>query len=467
MLTKTDFLLYLDAPMHLWAKAHEALEARTLTPYQQHLIQQGQQVETLARQYLEKIVFSEYARAQFLWQPTYNDGRYEARVDALIFDQEADAYDLYEIKSSTSVHTDHELDVTFQVLLLEDRLNLRHIHLLHIDKTYNHREALDLKGFFTVEEISEQVDQRREAVTKWRQEAALVMQMEEPAPGFACTKPRSCPCPALCHPDLPDRPIYDIPYIGKKAVTLREQGITAIQDIPEDFNLSEKQQKHRRAVKTQQPVIDHQAIRQSLERLHFPLYFLDYETFNPAVPLYPGYHPYQHIVFQYSLFVLATPDSDPQHYDFLFTENSDPASRLVPHLVDHLGPAGSVLVWNQSFEAQRNKELADHLPEYAERLLGINDRLYDLMLVFKEGHYVHRDFHGSASLKAVLPVLCPDLGYDKLEISDGEQAMLTWYMIQQGNFTSDEITGIEQALRDYCRQDTFGMVAIWEHLCQL
>ena len=124
-------------------------------------------------------------------------------------------------------------------------------------------------------------------------------------------------------------------------------------------------------------------------------------------------------------------------------------------------------MWNQSFEAQRNKELADHLPEYAERLLGINDRLYDLMLVFKEGHYVHRDFHGSASLKAVLPVLCPDLGYDKLVISNGEQAMLTWYWIQQGKFTSDELPAIEQALRDYCRLDTFGMVAIWEHLCQL
>jgi len=467
MLSKTDFLWFLDAPMHLWAKAHDELEIKSHTLYEQHLIQQGQRVEALAQQYLEGVLLPQYSHAQVFWQPNYDDGQYEIRADALILDLDADAYDLYEIKSSTSVHTEHEYDVAFQVLLLESMLKIRNITILHIDKTYVHAAELNLARFFTTEEVSDKVEKRRKDVAQWRREARSVMQMDEPLPVFACTKPRSCPCPSLCHPNLPERPIYDIPYIGKKAIRLRELGVTAIEDIPATFDLNIKQQKHFRSVKTNQPIINPQTIRDSLAKLQYPLYFLDYETFNPAIPLYPGYQPYEHIVFQYSLFTLQNPESALQHHDCLIIEGGDPAPKFVSHLLNNLGPEGSVMVWNQSFEAGRNKDLASHCPEHADRLLGINERLYDLMRIFKDSHYVHPDFHGSASLKAVLPVLCPDLRYEGLTISNGEEAMLTWYWMQQGQVSPEDRAGIEAAMREYCKLDTYGMVAIWNHLNKL
>ena len=64
MLSKSDFLLFLNSPMHLWAKTHDALEQKALTPYEQHLIQQGQAVEALARQYLEKEILPQYGQAR-------------------------------------------------------------------------------------------------------------------------------------------------------------------------------------------------------------------------------------------------------------------------------------------------------------------------------------------------------------------------------------------------------------------
>jgi len=467
MITKSDFLLYLTSPMHLWASAHNQLQASPSSLYEQHLAEQGQQVESLAHTYLKEIHLPQYTDACLIWQPTYQTDRFKIRADALIHHQDTNTYDLYEIKSSTSVKTQHKYDLTFQVLLLETLLNLNNVYLLHIDKTYIHQDALELEHFLMVENLTETVGKYRDKVAQLREGAWEVTQLAVPLSEFACTKPNSCPCPSLCHPQLPENPVFNIPYIGKKAIQLREQGITAIEDIPPSFNLNSKQLKHVQAVKSGQPLVDGQTVKTSLSTLEYPVYFLDYETFNPAVPLYPGYRPYEHIVYQYSLHVISYPGADPLHYECLLTDSSDPAPILVPDLLNHLGPNGSVVVWNKPFEAYRNKELAGHCPQFAKQLLSINDRFYDLMLIFKQGHYVHPDFHGSASLKAVLPVLCPELRYEDLVIQNGEETMLTWYKIQTGKIPLEDQPDIIQAMKDYCRLDTYGMIAIMEKLNQI
>jgi len=464
MLSKTDFLWYLDAPMHLWARAHDQIEVKTVTAFEQHLIQQGQQVEALAEQYIQTFLLPKDADLELIWQPSYDDGRFEIRADALLWDRQADLYDLYEIKSSTSIHKDHVYDLAFQVLLLESQINLRQAFIIHINKAYQLEDALDLESFFVVSSLSEKITEQRSTINQLREEAYTITQMPNPKPEFACTKPQSCPCPSLCHPDLPERPIYEIPYIGKKAVTLREMGVTAIEDIPESFNLNTKQRKFQNAVKSGKPIIDCQAIETSLKDLKYPLYFLDYETFNPAVPLFSTYHPYEHIVFQFSLFIIENPGDEPKHYETLITSHEDPAPKLVPRLFNHLKPDGSVIVWNQSFEKNRNQDLAAHCPQFLAQLLGVNDRLFDLMRIFWDGHYVHPDFHGSVSLKAVLPVLCPQMRYEELAISNGEQAMLTWYWLQTGQIPPEEEPALREAMKTYCRLDTYGMIAILEKL---
>ncbi|MEA3327308.1 MAG: DUF2779 domain-containing protein [Chloroflexota bacterium] len=464
MLTKTDFMLYLNAPMHLWAAAHNQLETRPPTLYEQHLSQQGHQVESLGHTYLEDVLLPHYTNAQLIWQPSYETSQYKIRADALILDIDAKTYDLYEIKSSTSINKRHIYDLSFQLLVLETSLNLRDVYLLHIDKTYLHQDNFRVDGFFTVERLTQDVEKHRDTIARLREQAWTVTQMEVPQRSFACSKPRSCPCPSLCHPRLPENPIYNIPYIGKKAIQLREMGITAIEDIPPSFNLNKVQRKHFKAVKSGQPIVSYQAIQTSLANLQYPLHFLDYETFNPAIPLFHGYHPYEHIVYQYSLHVINHPGAEPQHFECLLTEPKDPIPELVPDLFDHLGPQGSVVVWNQSFEAHRNRDMAKHYSQYAQQLLEVNERLYDLMRVFKDGHYVHPDFHGSASLKAVLPALCPELQYNDLVISNGEETMLTWYRFQTGKIPIENQAEIREAMKEYCKMDTFGMIAILEKL---
>ena len=464
MLSKTDFMTYLDAPMHLWARVHHQLRVDIPTPIEQFRMAQGQKVEVLARDFIEKDVMKRYAEAELFWQATFDDGQFGIRTDALIWDKQVDVYDLYEIKSGTTISAEQEYDVTFQAIVLEEILKLRRVAIIHINNGYQLEGSLNLSAFFSITDVTEKVQKRRLQVLEIRDRALSVSKLAKPEMDLACKKPKICPCPDLCHPDLPEHSVFHLPNIRKKALDLQEKGITEIKDIPDSFPLNDTQFKHVQAVKLNAPLIDFEAIERSLTTLKYPLHFLDYETFNPAIPLFDGYHPYEHIVFQYSLFIIRVPGAEPEHFECLVTDPQDPVLFLVPHLLDHLEEEGSVIVWNQSFEAQRHRGLALHCPQFTEKLLGINDRLYDLMRIFMDGHYVHPGFQGSASLKAVLPVICPELGYDDLVICNGEQAMLTWFQIQTGSISQEDLPMIEAQMKAYCRMDTYGMIAILEKL---
>jgi hypothetical protein len=100
-----------------------------------------------------------------------------------------------------------------------------------------------------------------------------------------------------------------------------------------------------------------------------------------------------------------------EHFEFLQEECSDP-SRLVAELLgEHTDPQGSVVVWNASFERGVNEEIAKRRPEYAHVMERIDRQIVDLREIFCKQHYVHPGFRGSTSIKAVLPMLCPELSY--------------------------------------------------------
>ncbi|MBU1164788.1 DUF2779 domain-containing protein, partial [Patescibacteria group bacterium] len=134
-----------------------------------------------------------------------------------------------------------------------------------------------------------------------------------------------------------------------------------------------------------------------------------------------------------------------------------------------IGDRGSVIVWNKSFEGGRHVELAGMYPEYSNFLLDLNHRMYDLADVFKHGDYLDPKFEGSWSIKKVLPVLVPELGYQDLIIGEGGLAMLTWWeMISAGeSISQDAKADIKQNLLQYCQRDTLAMVEIWRYLKRL
>jgi len=463
MLTKTDFLTYLTSPMHLWASKNGQIE-RGPSAFDQHLMDQGQVVEEMALAYLRDQYLK--GKGEVSTQGTYDDGPYQVRVDAALTDPAGEWVDIYEVKSATSIKKENYYDVAFQCLVLEASTPVRDVYLVYVNKEYLQGDELVLEDFFTIEKLNKEIEKRREEVLWERENALKVVESKSSAGIIPCNHPGSCPCPATCFGDLPDYPIYNLPRLSPaKKRELRASGIFSIRELPAEYALSEKQELHRQSVLSGRPLIDLPAIQEELDGLEYPLYFLDYETYATAIPLYPGYKPYQQVIFQYSLHIIDR-DGELEHHELLLTGEEDPGPKLAANLLEKVGDEGSILVWNKGFEMGKNAEMAERYPSCREGLLRANERVYDLMEIFRKGLYVDPGFKGSASLKAVLPVFIPEFknAYEDLTISGGTQAMLTWGEILNGKIPQDQISQVKSDLLAYCELDTLAMVRIWEKL---
>lgn len=463
-LTKSNFLSYLDAPMHLWAGENNKFE-KPLSVYEQHLLHEGYKVEKLAKEYLQNFV-TQNPQYKILWQSTYTDKNYEAKADALLHDTQTDTYDIYEIKSSTSVDKINLYDATFQFLVLNKHIKINKVHILHLNSEYVRFGRLNIDSLFIAEDITDKVQDLLEKVDIEREKALRVINETNPDSIQPCYNPKTCRCMSLCHSNLPAFSIFDIPKLTRiKKQELLDMGIIQAQDIPDNFKLSYKQMLVKKVAQTDTPVINQKSINHELERLTFPLYFLDYETYNSAIPLHDGYHPQQQMVFQYSLHILEHPDAELKHTQYLATDENEPSLNLVKQLKNDIGNTGSVLVWNKTFEATRNKELAEIHPEFSDFLININERMYDLADPVKEGFYVHPLFRGSWSIKNVLPVMVPNLSYKNLTVNKGDQAMIAWWnMITNVGTSADETA---KDLLEYCKLDTLAMVEIYKRFNEI
>jgi hypothetical protein len=466
-ISKSDFLLFCQAPRHLWAKKNgHYLELPS--EFDQHLINEGYKVEKLGQEYLAEVFPAGLTGVEILRQQTFADGPFEARIDALVDKNGSGIYDLYEIKSSTGIEQDDLLDITFQALVLRDQIKIDHYYLLHPNKAYVRQGDLNLSHFFGADDVTGKVNSLIPQVEDLREDAFLAAQAPDPGALVYCLTPKDCPCLEICHPSLPDFSIFDIPQlVAKKKLRLLEMGIVEARDIPDSFELNPRQRLVAGRARFNTEYIDPAALRFELEKIVSPIYFLDYETCISAVPLYEGYHPQQQVAFQYSLHRLDEPDCLPEHSGFVSVTPGDPTLPLLQHLSADLGENGTVVVWNKAFEMMINRDMAKLHPEYTGFLEDLNSHIYDLGEVAKQGYYLHPGFKGSWSIKNVLPVMVPELSYNGMAISHGEQASLAWWKITFEALPDWEKQQMIQDLEHYCALDTLAMVEIYNRLRQI
>ena len=296
-LTKSDFLLFLDAPRHLWAEKHDLLD-KTPSAFDIHVMRQGYEVEALAKEYLKKFVLKPYE--DLIFQKTFTDKHFIVRTDILIQKPSTNSYDLYEVKSGTSVKKENIYDVAYQFLIVSKHIKIDRVFVLHLNSEYIRFSSLNLAELFVAEDVTQKVLELKDEVDKLRDmalETALKPSQEGAQP---CLNPKSCPCPDICYPGLPEVSIFDIPRLSKKKKTeLINQGIIEIKDVPATFALNSKQRLIVEVAQSNQELINSEAIQKEFQYFTFPLYFLDYETYLSAIPIYDGYKPQQQMVFQY------------------------------------------------------------------------------------------------------------------------------------------------------------------------
>jgi predicted RecB family nuclease len=402
-----------------------------------------------------------------IFEGTFENGGVLVRVDVLHRRRDG-RWRLVEVKSTASLKEEHLDDVGIQSRVVSrSGLDLASSCLMHVNRSYVFSgDTIDPRQFFRIRNLTRRIARLDPKLTfQLRTEFTVLAMPNAPdlPTGRHCTDPITCEFYDRCNPPLPDDHIGYLPRLHASAAeALEEMGVESIHDIPDDFQLNERQRRAATCVQTGEPWFSAE-LGKELSALKYPLFFMDFETVNPAIPRFAGMRPYDQLPFQWSLHVQREPGAEPEHHEFLATDGADPRREFIATLCAALGGSGSIVVYNQQFESQRLSELAAWLPEFAGRIEKIQRRLWDLLPVVRN-HVYHPRFAGSYSLKAVLPALIPTLTYDGMAVANGQDAGLAWESLVRGSLDQTERDKIRKALLDYCGQDTMAMVKLLEQL---
>ena len=479
-MTKTDFLAGLQCPKRLWLSIRLPELATPLTLAQKQRRKQGTEIGVYARQsfpdgqlltgslpeILEKTQQFVTAGASCLFEAAFIFDDILVRCDILRRSSTGN-WDIIEVKSSTKVKDEHIPDLALQKYVLSGLgLTIENTWILAVNPLANNWD--DLGQRFHLHNVSTAVERWSENLEEtlgyFRE---ILNQCIEPdiLVGRHCHQPEICSFKAHCWQGIPQRSVLDIPRLQReKLEQLLKQNIVNLPDIPDDFPLTAAQRQFIAVSLANQPKIDWDYLQAQWQKLQFPLYFLDVEALGDAVPRFPGLRPYEKCVFQFSCHILQEPDQL-LHREYLHPHATDPRSPLLKVLIESIGERGSIVVYNQSFEAKILKELGKKFPEHATTLDNMIGRLWDLQLIFKNAYH-HPGFQGSTSLKKVLPVLVPHLSYQALTIQSGDEAPLVWEAMLECQDEAQRAKMLAD-LRAYCQLDTLAMVEIYRHLNHL
>ena len=408
-----------------------------------------------------------------------------------ILRREGSGWAIYEVKSSSS-HSSDELflpikfykfvvDIAFQRWVLEQcGVKVTGTYLVTINGDYERLGDLDIHQLFRVFDLKEKVDNECLLVPNRVQLAKQTLEQgHEPERAIRshCTDPYQCGFWQYCAAqqgltqDEGEPTVFDLyrmnaymkwQYYDASKITfedLRDEPLSDMQRLQVECTLSNTEH------------IEPDGIRSFLDGLSYPLYFLDFETFQPTIPPFDHVKPYQQVTFQYSLHIIEHEGGELIHKEFLAqSDGTDPRRALAERLCQDIPMNVCTLAYNKGFECGRINELAAIYTDLAVHLHNISDHIVDLITPFRAGHYYVPAMGGSFSIKSVLPALFPDdpsLDYHNLDsrVQNGGDAMTIFPQIQ--HMDPDETAATREALFRYCELDTLAMVKVWQKLREI
>lgn len=420
----------------------------------------------LARHNTEKGLAEGHNR---LYQAAFSYNGIRIRPDILDLNDDG-TWSLREVKASklkrkkdgspAKFKDEHILDIAIQLYVLKgNNLKVRDTHLVLVHAEH---VAGGNVPFFDEADVTTSAQALLASfdtdLKSFNQTLALA---EEPRiqVGSHCNKPWPCVFKSYCWDALPPHSIYSIPYLSNSEETdLASKNILVATNIPDDYEIRDKRaRRYVQVAKAGQPAVDRASILTELNALPRPFYFLDFETFATPLPSWLGSRPHEQVPFQFSCHKLNEDDSL-EHFEFLHTSLEDPRQHVVDALLQTIGPQGSIMVYNKSFEKKVLESLSTHLTQHSQALESLVSRLFDqykLVLDFVD----HPELLRSKSLKNVSAVLLyENIDYGKLDIADGGSAQAAWYKMVQ--MPASERGPMADKLIEYCKYDTLAQVAL-------
>lgn len=374
---------------------------------------------------------------------------------------------MIEVKSATRVHDYHRDDIAIQTFIARaSGVTLKSVSVACVDSTWVYPGGGHYDGLLALTDLTSEAVARDGEVRAWIGEAQKVASLAaepEVKTGDHCHEPFECGFCQYCSRGQP-QPEFPLDWLPRFSATRRaelgQQGIDDLRQVPDEV-LNAVQQRVKQHTLAGTPFFDATGAAADLEPHGLPARFLDFETVQLAVPIWPGTRPYEQIPFQFSLHTWEAAGTLTQT-SFLDLTGDDPSRNFTRALLDACGGSGPVFVYNAAFESARMRALAVRFPEYEAGLSGILARLVDLLPIARERYY-HPSQKGSWSIKAVLPAAVPGLSYEALPgVKDGAMAMEAYFEATRPETSAERKAAIERQLRAYCELDTLAMVRLWE-----
>lgn len=481
-LSKSQFIRGFRCRKSLWLFRNEPELGAEPDENSRIRMEEGKEVGRLARKLFPggvEIQFEEgtFAEKVKKTQSLLDDGDVPAIYEAnMIFDdvltvadilvRRPAGWELYEVKSSTQVKDFHLFDLALQYFIFVGcGVQLSKAAIIHLNNEYIRNEDLDSKGLFIIKDLTTEIIGMQAKIRTELKEIRNALDGECPHVdiGEHCDNPPFvCDFMDHCWAHIPEASIFELKGRGVDKFSLYRQGIIRLSDLDLTI-LNERQRMQVEAELHDRKWLDREGIREFLAKLKYPIYFVDFETFMPAIPPFPGLRPYQKIPYQYSVHVLESKGGSTRHHEFLAEPGTDGRLHIAQTLSELIPEDSSILAYNSQFEKSVIEELAKTFPIYAAKLRKINNNIADLMVPFRRRLFYTKSMKGGYSLKEVLPTLVPELSYEGLEISNGSEAE-TCYRTLHLVEDPKERERLKKGLFRYCGQDTYGMVKMFEKL---
>ena len=386
-------------------------------------------------------------------------------------------YLMYEVKASTKPDKPvYLLDACYQKYVLEKcGIHVAGVNIVTLNNKYVFDGTLDIKKLFNITDVTARVGSLKGTVEgdlKYAEEIHGLKEEPDIDISCSCATPYDCAFWDYCSRNLPKPSVFDLYDIDfSNAVELYKKGVKSFEDVKKcgkELNkIEELQIAH--ALEDNGTYANAEGIKEFLNSLTPTLYFLDFESVQPAVPQYIGTRSFQQIPVQYSLHILNTATGELKHKEFLGRSEGDSREELAKRLVEDIPADANIIVYNKTFESSCIRDLANAFPHLSEHLNKIKDNIVDLIVPFRAGYYYNRNMGGSFSIKSVLPAIFPDnpeLDYKNLQgVHNGGEAKSLFPRLKY--MEQAERTVAEQNLLKYCELDTYAMVKVYEELVRV
>lgn len=385
-----------------------------------------------------------------------------------ILERHGNSWRAYEVKSSLRVSQVHHNDAALQYYVLHEcGIAIESFSLIHINGYYIRRGAVNLQQLFQQVPVTEHCIKQLPEIAARIADMKVILaapQIPERPIGEHCFQPYTCDFMGQCWKPFSEDSIFNLTGLSRTdAFLLYQSGIEQIGDITDVTALNDMARTQVAAHKSGTVQLDKPRLQAFLDSLKFPLLYFDIELFMPAVPMYDGTKPYQHLPFQFSMHRQETPGGELQHIEYIAEPGSDPRALFLENLLRETEGEGTLLIYDVTLEKNILLALKTLFPEKSEAIDQRIARMRDLMQPFMERAYHHPRMKGSVSLKNVLPALVPGMSYDELKVANGSQAMTVYEQMHQASdlFAAAEM---REALSTYGKLDTLSMAHILDVL---